>query len=208
MRGEFVEVDANLGLHGLPEREAFVHQMGQPLPPTARGQQQFGRVRVVLAHEHGLGRRIGVAHHAVRVDHQHAFAQALDHQFVDLGLRAGGGLAALGQHFFARQPHGELVGQQGNEEETGARQTGLQEARGGDFAQQRSTRGRFAEQEQRDARGGGERQGHRTQDSRQQDRQGKQGRVVETALLEELQQAEHQQVNANGQRPLQAARLP
>ena len=108
-----IDVDAHLGLHGVPEREALVHQLGQSFPPVACRQQQFGRMGVVLAHEHGLGRRIGVAHHAVRVHHQHAFAQALDHQFVDLGLRAGGGLAALGQHLFARQPHGELVGQQG-----------------------------------------------------------------------------------------------
>ena len=65
----------------------------------------------------------------MRVDHQHAIGQRLDHQLVDLRLHARRPLACARRLFLARQPGRQLVGQEGQREIAGAGQPGLQEAR-------------------------------------------------------------------------------
>jgi hypothetical protein len=76
----------------------------------------------------GVGRRVGRMHQALGVDHQHAFAQRLDHQIVDLRLHLRAAAAALRHRGLARQPAGEFVGQQRHHEEAGAGERRLHEA--------------------------------------------------------------------------------
>ena len=182
-------------------RKSVLHQLDQRLPGCLRSQLEWRRVRSFLRSQQTPRRRIGRAHEALAIHDQHAFGKRGNHEFIDLYLHAGSRLTFLGQLFFPRQPHCQLVGKQGYQKKAGTAQRCLQKTRVDIAAALHGTPRGIGQQNNSDAGCRAKSQQNRAEHRSQQHRQRKQRRVVKRACLKEIEQPERHHIHANGQHP-------
>ena len=183
-----------------------VHQL-QPGRVVAQAEHVWRHL--LVRPQHDVRRRVGGAHQVVRIDHQHAIRQRFDHQVVDQRLHLRLDAVAARNAFLARQPRGHLVGEKGQQQQTGPGQPRLPHVcRAGDGGIAHGPR-RVAEQHQRDQRCRAQRQRARAHDGRHQHRQRQQGRVVDRLRGRlQLQHGEKHQIDAHRRQPLRIERPP
>ena len=196
--------DGQLGRPALAPLEGLRRQLRQGAPGRVAVEREGDGHGGEAVAQDQVRRRVDGMHAAVDVHHQHALAQRLDHQFVDLGVHLRRGPAAGGQHLLAGQPQCQLVCEQRHHEKPGAREGGLQVARRRvDTGTQRVVQ-RIGQQQQRDRGRGGQAHRQRTHHRAHQHRQGEQRGEVDAARLQQLQQREGGQVDADRADPCQS----
>jgi hypothetical protein len=187
-------------LRGAP-REGIARDRSQRHPGRVRAQRERQLELGQPLSEDRVGRRIGRVHLPLRIDHQHAFAERLDHQVVHQGMHLRRAPVALCQRFLAHQPPRELVRQQRHHEQAGAGQRGLHEAGGGFGLLLQPVPAGMRQQQQRDHGRGAQADRAAAQHRAHQHRQGEQRRVIDAAHLQQLKSAEDHQVDADGRQP-------
>ena len=116
-------VAAGLGPGGFGERP--LDRVDQRAPGRHAAQLERRRAAHAFRREQAARRRVGGAHLAAAVDHQHAVLHLLDHQAIQRRLLARHLEAAARAQLLAREPAGELAGEHGDDEEAAAGQARL-----------------------------------------------------------------------------------
>ena len=196
------ELQVDVGGREAALGKRLVCKSGQRLPGLVIGQPHLRMSREPVRVHEVSGRGIGGTHPSMPVNHEHAVGQVLDDELVHAGLHQGFGGVALGDGLLADQARGELVGQQGDDEQARPGQCGLQEPRCGFDRHLPGHPPGVGEQQDGNRRRRAQGKRECAQYGRQQNRQREQGREADVAPLEELQGGKRDHVDGNGADPL------